>query len=403
MSTQKENMTFFRKNVHARIIPCEIWRGGTSRAIFILNDYLPANTKARDLIIKRIIGSQDKTRVDGLGGNLTHTSKVAVISKSSRKNVDVEFTIAQVSATEDLVDYSATCGNIVSAVGPFAIENNLVHPLTDGTAELRIYDTNTDTIIHVFVPIKEGSFLEEGSCFIGGVTFPTSEILVDFREMVGKKTDRILPTQHASEQIVLENGQAISISICDAGTPAVFIDLTQFLSLDPKLSLQEENPTFIKLIKEIRGKAAKRAGLVENWRTIDRDSPVIPEVMLITKPKAASADIQVQLITMNKLHASIGGGASICVAAAAKVPGSLVNSLIGKTLSDEQVLIQHPQGQMAIFVQTQPSSDPLSPQFSALAIKRSARLIMKGQLSIPIKDLPEDKSPQPVPQLLAKL
>lgn len=136
-----------------REIPCTIMRGGTSKGIFIKKDDLPREPTIRDKIILALFGSPDVRQIDGLGGADSLTSKLAIISCSKEKDVDINYTFGAVGITEPFVDYSANCGNISSTVGPFAIEKGLV-PAQEPVTTVKILNTNTQKMIHAKVPIE---------------------------------------------------------------------------------------------------------------------------------------------------------------------------------------------------------------------------------------------------------
>lgn len=171
-------------------IPCAYIRGGTSKALFFYEKDLPAPGPLRDTVFKRLMGSPDSYQIDGMGGATTHTSKIALISPPSRKDADVDFTFVQVSINEDSVSYKGNCGNISSAVGPFALDEGLVKTVRKGYSadeslaaqEVRIYNTNTKSILvsHVVVDPATSSALTTGVASIAGVPGTGSPILMDY-------------------------------------------------------------------------------------------------------------------------------------------------------------------------------------------------------------------------------
>ena len=170
-------------------VPVAIYRGGTSKALFFHEDAIPPRGPERDSLLKRVMGSPDPLQIDGMGGSKAVTSKIAIIKKSAREDVDVDYTFVQVGVADDTISYDANCGNISAAVGPFAIDEGLVQ-FRPGvsidsqvtTQEVRIYNTGSNKIIVSHVPIdQEGGFCAEGTQQIAGVPGTASPILMDYR------------------------------------------------------------------------------------------------------------------------------------------------------------------------------------------------------------------------------
>lgn len=170
-------------------VPVSFYRGGTSKALFFHEKDLPELGLQRDRFLKRAMGSPDPLQLDGMGGSRAVTSKVAIVKKSDREDADVDYTFAQVGIVSKVIYYNANCGNISSAVGPFAIDEGLVeyrpgfpiNPLVNAQ-EVRIYNTGTKKILIAHVPIdSDGLALVEGDCTISGVPGTSAPILMDYR------------------------------------------------------------------------------------------------------------------------------------------------------------------------------------------------------------------------------
>lgn len=175
-------------------IPCAYIRGGTSKALFLHERDIPPPGPLRDTVLKRLMGSPDAQQVDGMGGRSTHTSKIAIVRPSDREDVDIDFTFAQVSVDQDLISYTGNCGNISSAVGPFAIDEGLLgknantkYSANDDTAvtEVRIFNTNTQRVLLAHVPVdtKSGFSITAGNSMIAGVPGTSAPILMDYKDV----------------------------------------------------------------------------------------------------------------------------------------------------------------------------------------------------------------------------
>lgn len=202
-------------------IPTVIMRGGTSKAIFLKKNDLPTDQKLRDKIILAIFGSPDVRQIDGLGGADPLTSKLAIIGPSTRPDADVEYTFAQVSFTDAYVDYSGNCGNISSAVAPFAIDESIV-AATEPVTRVRIYNTNTGKMLYSDVQVKDGKARVTGDCKIDGVPGTGAEILMDFASTAGAATGKLLPTGNVTDFIETSHGK-LEVSMVDCANPCVFV------------------------------------------------------------------------------------------------------------------------------------------------------------------------------------
>ena len=173
-------------------VSCKIYRGGTSKGIVLDESLLPPPGRERDAVLLALIGGPDAKQVDGLGGAVTTTSKVAIIRPSNRPGIDVDYTFAQVVVGKDKVDYRANCGNMSSTVGPFAIEQGWVHPQKESTV-VRIFNTNTEKVIVAHIPTDGKSVVYEGDYQISGVQRTGSRITLEFIQPQLKRTALSLP------------------------------------------------------------------------------------------------------------------------------------------------------------------------------------------------------------------
>src|SRR5216684_2581561 len=203
-------------------LQCTIMRGGTSKGLFFLEEDLPRDAQQRTECLLRAFGSPDVRQIDGLGGADPLTSKAAIIRKSATPGVDVEYTFGQVSLTEPFVDFSGNCGNISSAVGPFAIDKGLV-PAVEPVTSVRIFNTNTKKMIVADVPVRDGRVVTQGTYKINGVPGTGAEIKMHFVDPGGAITGKLLPTGNVVDKIKMESGQTVDVSIVDAGNLAGFI------------------------------------------------------------------------------------------------------------------------------------------------------------------------------------
>jgi 2-methylaconitate cis-trans-isomerase PrpF len=185
------------------MLRCAIVRGGTSKGVFIMMNEYPEDPAKRDAVILAVYGSPDVRQIDGLGGADPLTSKHAIISPSTRPDADVDYTFAQVSIDKAFVDYRGNCGNISSAVGPFAIDEGMVAAVEPITT-VRIRMTNCDRILLAQVPVKDGKAMVDGDYAIDGVPGTGAKIAMDWSAAVGAITGKLLPTGNAKDTIEVD-------------------------------------------------------------------------------------------------------------------------------------------------------------------------------------------------------
>ena len=376
-------------------IRCTVLRGGTSKGVYLLEHDIPPPGPARDRLLKRIMGTPDILQIDGLGGGRLITSKMAIIKRSGRADADVDYTFAQVNPERDQIVYTSNCGNISAGVGPFAIDAGLVAATTPVTA-VRIHNTNTGKILVAHVPVAGGRAQVTGDFAIDGVPGTGAEIRMDYSGTVGAKTGRMLPTGQSTDVIAFEDGSHLTVSIVDVANPCVFVRAEEF-GLDGS-ELPEHfarSPALLERIRELRGRAAERIGLTTDWRDVDQQSPSLPLFVAVSAPKAyvnmrgqpvdaISIDLRARLVWYYKCHESMAGTGSMCTAAASRIPGSVVNQVIGaQAAGTGRLQIGHPMGIMTVSVEAEPSNAEGGVCFTMLGFSRTARRIMDGFVYVP--------------------
>lgn len=374
-------------------VRCVLMRGGTSKGLYFHESALPEPGPARDRLLIRLMGSPDVLQIDGLGGSRPITSKVAIVAPSTRDDADVDYTFAQVAIDTEEIGYSGNCGNISSGVGPFAIDEGLV-PAVEGTTDVRIHNTNTGKILVARVPVERGRAKVDGDFALPGVPGTGAEIVMDWSGTVGAKTGKLLPTGNPVDVIEMADGQRVEATVCDAGNPAVWVRAGDFGLTGSELSQDiNENAALVERILELRGKAAVLTGLCTDWRTVDQDSPGIPLAGLVAPPAdyvtlngqdvaGHDMDLRCRLLFMNRLHESIAGTGSICLAAASRVPGSVVASVL-ETRQPGTLLIGHPSGITPVRVEAEPAAQAPFVRFGLLGFSRTARRLMDATAYYP--------------------
>lgn len=370
-----------------------IQRGGTSKGIFIKRNELPTDPAKRDKVIRKIFGSPDRRQIDGLGGADVLTSKLAVIGPSTHPDADVDYTFAQVSFDADLVDYGGNCGNISAGVAPFAIDEGMVEAVEPIT-KVRIHQTNTNCILIAEVEVNNGKASVEGDCHIDGVPGTGSRILLNFYDTVGSTTGKLLPTGNAVDLLDVEGYGEFPVSIIDAGNVVVFIKAEK-LGMKGNESAQviEGNKGLMDKIEAIRSAAAVKIGMAETRQEATDRSAYVPFFAIISKPqdyisgtdervvKADEMEVTARLIFMHHMHKTYPGTGTVATGAAARIPGSIVNSVMSDEAKKKtKIRIGHPGGVIPVISKVSEQNDEL--KFTELTYERTSRRIMEGMVYV---------------------
>lgn len=377
---------------------CVVIRGGTSKGLYFHASDLPEPGTQRDALLKRVMGTPDVMQIDGMGGSRLVTSKIAIVSRSSRDDADVDYTFAQVDIERDGIGYDGNCGNISAGVGPFAIDEGLVE-ITEPVTRVRIFNTNTQKVLVAQVPVAQGKARVSGDCRIAGVPGTGAPIVMDYADTIGAMTGRLLPTGNAVETITMEDGSRVQATLCDAGNPCVFVQADELgLNGDELPDAIMSNEPALARVFEVQAKAGALLGLYEDWRAVNKPGlplfvavsrPVGYEDMTGTRHDAEAIDLQARLLFLGKCHESMAGTGAICTTAASRVPGSVVfEALSPASRASEALRIAHPLGVMSVAVQTAaPAGSQAVPSFTVLGFVRTARRLMTGQVHVPRADL----------------
>lgn len=375
----------------AKKLPVTIMRGGTSKGVYILENDMPENRKDWEPLLLRLMGSPDQKQIDGLGGSQSVTSKVAIIGKSNRSDADVNYTFAQVSVDKPLVSYKGNCGNISSGVGPFAIEKGLVEP-KDGVTSVRIFNTNTEKIIiaDVQTPNKEVQY--SGDFYIAGVPGTASPVKLKFVNPAGTLGKGLLPTGNIIDVLDVPNFGKVNVSIIDAANPLVFVKANDIGLTGKELPDEtNSNTKTLELLETIRGLAAVKLGLISDYKKSAWDTPGIPKMTFVAesadyvtpdgkKIKKENIDLLSRMMSMQKAHPSYAMTGAMCTAAAAIVPGSIVNQVLAPNTDTQFIRIGHPSGILECGVDFKENGD--CPIIDDTFGFRTANLILEGTATI---------------------
>ena len=370
-------------------IPCVIMRGGTSKGVFLLENDLPADPAKRDKVVLAIFGSPDSRQIDGLGGADTLTSKMAIIGKASRDDADIDYTFGQVDIHKAFVDYSSNCGNISSAVGPFAIQQGFVKKVEPVTT-VRIHNTNTGKIFVSEVRIVDGKVAVLGDYHIDGVPGTGAKITLNMAGTIGSKTGKLLPTGNAKDVLDIDGFGSVTVSMVDAASPMVFV-LAEDLGLtgtEPPKKI-DSDAKMCELLEKIRCKAAVAMGIAKTEEEARTTIRAVPMIAFVAPPQkyvshidnreipAGNVDFVSRIMFMQIMHKAYSGTAATCTGCAAVTPGTIVNSVMRKNRNSKEVRIGHPGGAMEVEMTVENGA------IVRAAYNRTARRIMEGYVWVP--------------------
>ncbi|ONI41261.1 3-methylitaconate isomerase [Candidatus Epulonipiscium fishelsonii] len=374
-------------------LDCTIFRGGTSKGVFIDEEKLPQDKAQWEPILLSLMGSPDKLQINGLGGATSTTSKVAIISKSDHPDCDVNYTFAQVSIDKALVSYKGNCGNISSAVGPYAIHKGLV-PVTDGEETIvRIYNTNTKKVIHSYVKTENGQVKYDGDFAIAGVPGVASMVKLAFVDPAGSMTGKLLPTGNVVDILDVPKYGKFEVSLVDSSNPLVFVKASDVGLTGKELPADiDSDPEMLEKLESIRGVAAVTLGFCKDYTKSAEETPGVPKMTIVAEPadyvtakgeqvKAEEMDILARMMSMQLTHKVYALTGALCTATAAGIEGTVVNKVVRKNADGSYdpatINIAHPSGLMTNGVEINVNENN-EIEVPAAYGYRTARLIMEG-------------------------
>jgi 2-methylaconitate isomerase len=316
-------------------IPAAFMRGGTSNAIVFNARDLPRDRALWDEVFLAAIGSPDPygRQLDGMGGGISSLSKVCVVGPSSRPDADIDYTFAQVQVKEAKVDYSANCGNMSSAVGPFAVDEGIVQ-VSGSDALVRVHNTNTKKIIFSRFALDEGESAVDGDLSIPGVAGTGSPVRLEFREPGGATTGKLLPTGNVADVLDVPGVGRITVSMVDAANACVFVKAADLGLAGTEMPDTLDNAhDVLQKLAAIRIAASVAMGIAKNAEEAIAKKAV-PFVGFVSEPQAAklltgenitadAVDLTGRMLSNGQPHRALPLTASLCMAVAARLRGSI--------------------------------------------------------------------------------
>lgn len=385
-------------------IPATYMRGGTSKGVFFRLDDLPEAARvpgpARDRLLLRVIGSPDPygKQTDGMGGATSSTSKVVILSRSTRPEHDVDYRFGQVAIDKPFVDWSGNCGNLTAAVGAFAISNGLVDAARvprDGLCTVRIWQAQIGKTIIAHVPMTNGAVQETGDFELDGVTFPAAEVQIEFLDPADEGEDggAMFPTGNLVDELDVPGVGIVKATLINAGIPTIFVNAADVGYTGTELQgAINEDANALAMFETIRAHGAVRMGLMRDVGEAALRQHT-PKVAFVAKPAtytassgktvdAADIDLNVRALSMGKLHHAMMGTAAVAIGTAAAIPGTLVNAAAGGGIRHE-VRFGHPSGTLRVGAEAQDKDGTWT--VTRAVMSRSARVLMEGFVRVPFE------------------
>ena len=351
-------------------IPFMLFRGGTSRGPYFRSEDLPTDRDRLSEILISVIGAGNIRNIDGLGGGSSVSTKVAILSKSSEPEADVEYLFAQVGVDKKLVDYGPTCGNILVGVGPAALEMGLV-PITGDQTKVKIRATNTNALVEAIVETPGGAVNYEGDLAIDGVPGTAAPIALNFLNTVGSITGKMFPTGNKVDDI-----QGIPVTCIDVAMPMMIAKAEDFgiTGYETPQELDKNQDLFARM-EAIRIEAGLKMGLG------DVRDKVTPKIGLVSKARNKGHFSARYFMPWNA-HPSMAITGSQCLSACFLASGTVTDDFASsQENSPLEMVIEHPSGEIKIMVTFDYEDDKLN--FHSAGVVRTARMIAEGKVFVP--------------------
>jgi 2-methylaconitate cis-trans-isomerase PrpF len=374
-----------------RFVPAVFMRGGTSKGLFFQAEDLPADNAERDRLLLAALGSPDPfgRQLDGMGGGISSLSKAAVIGPPTRPDADVDYTFAQVAVDRPVVDYGANCGNLSSAVGPFAVDTGRC-PRPDGPAMVRIHNTNTGGLLHARFAVRGGRAETRGELAVPGVAGTGAPIRLDFLDPGGARTGRLLPTGRPVDEVEVAGAGRFRLSLVDATNPVAFVAAAE-LGLEGTEAPDEleARPAAMALLDRLRRLAGVLMGLGPTPEAVELASPKIA-VLCPPRPfrtldgrlvSAADHDVGVRMLSMERAHRAVPVTGALCLGVACRVAGTVAQALAAtQDGAGDPVRVGNPSG--VIQVAAEVAATPHGWRAKSAGLYRTARTLMRGEVAV---------------------
>jgi len=343
-------------------------RGGSSKGLYFKAEDLPADETARDRILVTAMGS-DKRQIDGAGGAHPLTSKVAIVNASKEQGVDVDYLFAQIVVGEGRVDTTPNCGNMLAAVGPFAIETGMVRA-RDGETTVRVRMLNTGNLCELIIQTPGGRVEYQGKAKIDGVPGTAAPIVCNYLDVAGSVCGALLPTGNRIDVV-----DGIEVTCIDNGMPVVVMRAADFGITG------YETPEALDANKELkRNVEAVRLKIGPRMNLGDVEKKVVPKMCLVSAPRAGG-HVNTRIFIPHDVHAAIGVLGAVSVATACILPGTVTAGIASVPAGAHKVMsVEHPSGEFSVTLDVGGTAQ--NPEVLKAGLLRTARLIMRGEVLV---------------------
>ena len=353
-------------------IRCSVIRGGTSKGLYFHGADLPDEVPLRDAVLLAAMGSPDVREIDGMGGGHPLTSKVAVVSPSSRADADVDYLFLQVWPDRAEVSDNQNCGNLLAGVGPFALEEALVDP-RGNTTDVRIWMENTQSLAVARVETPDGRVRYDGTAQIDGVPGTHAPIPIEFLDVAGSSCGALLPTGRAVDLVA-----GVRVTCVDNGMPVVCLKASDVgLSGYEDPAEIEANAAVCELVERIRLAAGPMMNLG------DVTNKTVPKMTLLA-PAQHGGVVATRTFIPHRVHEAIGVFGAVSVATACLVHGSVANEVaqLSNDAAVQDLDVEHPTGYFTVSMSVSFANGAITVERASLL--RTARLLMRGEIFVPL-------------------
>ena len=384
-----------------RRIPATYMRGGTSKGVFFLDTDLPQDPVLRDRLLLRVLGSPDPygKQIDGMGAATSSTSKVVILSRTTRSDSDIDYRFGQVAIDRPHIDWSGNCGNLTTAVAPLAISLGLVQAPAEGIATVRLWQANLGKRILAHVPMRAGEVIEDGDFELDGVTFPAAEIRLEFLEPggggEGDHADlAMLPTGHVTDRLQIPAIGPVELTLLNAGNPTIFVNANALGLKGTELQSDINNqPDLLARLEAVRAQGAVAMGIAASVEDASRNHRVVPRLCFVAPAQdyrasdgrlvsASSIAFNARIVSVGQLHHAMTGTGAIALSVAAALPASVVNQVLKPGTDTTRLAFGHPSGTLAVGAELNERDGQWMVARSVMS--RSARRLMQGWVFAPV-------------------
>ena len=352
-------------------IPYMQIRGGSSKGLYFLSEDLPTDPAQRNEVLLDAMGRGER-QIDGLGGADPLTSKVAIVSRSSRPDADIDFLFLQVVVGQDKVDTTPNCGNILAGVGPFAIEAGLV-PADEQTTRLTVHMVNSGILSELVLSSPGGKTEYEGDAQIDGVPGSAAPVLCSYKDLAGSICGELLPTGR-----VLDVVDDVEMTCVDNGMPVVVLRAKDFGISG------YESPLELNANENLKARLESiRLQIGPDMNLDDVKNKTIPKMCLVS-PAVNGGLVNTRTFIPHKCHAAVGALGAVSAATACILPGSVVEGMVERPGGEVKTIsVEHPIGEFSITLQVDESGE--FPVIEKAGLLRTARLLSRGVVYVPAR------------------